>query len=158
MAVGVHAEKFNIVTNDQGRMQNCKFSVLHRKYPFLASLVQKSKFSVLSWNLLPWLIRIYRIQRWCSLFLFFRLRTQIPLLGRVSPKNQNCLSLELELSQNLLVLLRYIEFNGDVHSFCLARKDLFYGWNLEPRLILICRIRCWFSFYSFSDWKYPFLG
>ena len=29
-------------------------------------------------------------------------------------------------------------------------------WNLLPRLIRICRIRWWCSFFSVLDWKYPF--
>ena len=59
------------------------------------------------------------------------------------------------------------KINGDVHSTVLEPKQPFYskfvsknqncwGWNLEPTLILICRIRWRFSFYSFLDWEYPF--
>ena len=35
-------------------------------------------------------------------------------------------------------------------------KIICWSWNLEFRLIRICRIRRWFSFYSFLYWKYPF--
>ena len=42
---GPRTEKFNIVSNDRGRTQNLDFSVLDPKYPFWASLVQKSKSS-----------------------------------------------------------------------------------------------------------------
>ena len=38
-------EKFNIVSNNHGRTQNCDFSVIDRKYSFGASLVKKSKLS-----------------------------------------------------------------------------------------------------------------
>ena len=30
------------------------------------------------------------------------------------------------------------------------------SWNIEPRLIRICRIRWWFLWFSFVGWKYPF--
>ena len=35
-------------------------------------------------------------------------------------------------------------------------KIVCWSWNLNWRLILICKIRWWFSFYSFLDWKYRF--
>ena len=35
-------------------------------------------------------------------------------------------------------------------------KIVSLSWNLELRLIRMCRIRWWFSFYSFLDWKYLF--
>ena len=47
------------------------FLVFDRKYPFSANLVQKVKIISLSWNLVGRLIRICRIQRYCSLFWFF---------------------------------------------------------------------------------------
>ena len=31
-----------------------------------------------------------------------------------------------------------------------------WSWSLAPRPIRICRIRWWFCFFSFLDWKYPF--
>ena len=68
MSVGPHAEKFNIVTTMDAR-KKCDFSVLDRKYPFRASLVQKIKIISVSWNLGSRLIRISRIQLWSSLFL-----------------------------------------------------------------------------------------
>ena len=39
--------------------------------PLWANLVQKIKDVSLSWNLVPTVIRICRIQWWCSLFLFY---------------------------------------------------------------------------------------
>ena len=44
------------------------FSILEWKHPFWANLVQKIKIVSLSWNLVPTLIRISRIQWWCSFF------------------------------------------------------------------------------------------
>ena len=45
LSVGPGTEKFNIVRNSHGCTQNCDFFVLDRKYPFRASLAQKSKLS-----------------------------------------------------------------------------------------------------------------
>ena len=53
------------------------FPVLDRKHRLWANLVQKIKIVSLSWNLVPRLIRIYRIQQWCSLFCF---RWETPFL------------------------------------------------------------------------------
>ena len=44
------------------------FSVLDWKHPFWANLVQKIKIVSLSWNLVPRIIRIRRIQWGCSFF------------------------------------------------------------------------------------------
>ena len=35
-------------------------------------------------------------------------------------------------------------------------KIVYWSWNLEPRLIRICRIRWGFSIFPFPDWKYYF--
>ena len=54
----------------QNSMIMFTFSVLDRKYSFWANLVQKSKIVSLSWNLVPRLTWICRIQ-WSFSFLFF---------------------------------------------------------------------------------------
>ena len=41
MSVGPLVEKFNMVSNDHGRMHKCDFSVFDRKFPFWANLVKK---------------------------------------------------------------------------------------------------------------------
>ena len=43
MSVRPRAGKFNIVCKDQARTQKYDFSILDRKYPFWANLVQKIK-------------------------------------------------------------------------------------------------------------------
>ena len=63
------------------------FSVFDQKYPFWANLVQKLKIVCSELNLIPTLIRIFRIQWRCS-FICFRL--EIPFLGKLRPKNKNC--------------------------------------------------------------------
>ena len=56
--------------NMQNSMVMFTFSVFDQKYPFRAKLVQKTKILSLTWNLVPRLIQICKIQWWCSLFLF----------------------------------------------------------------------------------------
>ena len=43
VSVNPRAKKFNIVRNDHGHMQRCKFSVLDRKHPFWANSAQNIK-------------------------------------------------------------------------------------------------------------------
>ena len=64
--------KFGTYTNSnmQNSMVMFILSVFDWKYPFWANLVQKVKIISLSWNLVPRLIRVCRIQWWYSLFLF----------------------------------------------------------------------------------------
>ena len=69
MSVDFHAEKFNIVSNDHGRTDRYDFSDFDRKFPFwVNSIKKKIKILSLSWNLVPRLIQVYRIQWRCSLF------------------------------------------------------------------------------------------
>ena len=64
--------KFGTYTNSnmQSSMVMFIYFVFDWKYPFWANLVQKSKIISSSWNLVPGLIRICRIQWCCSRFLF----------------------------------------------------------------------------------------
>ena len=55
----------------QRHMQRCKFSILDGKHPFWANLPQKIKIVSLSWNLVPRLIQICKIQWWCFFFSIF---------------------------------------------------------------------------------------
>ena len=63
------------------------FAVLDQKYSFWENLVQNIKIANLSCNLVPRLIRICSIQ-WYSSFNLFRL--EIPFLGKIGPKDENC--------------------------------------------------------------------
>ena len=75
------------------------FSLFDRKCPFSANLVQKVKIISLSWNLVPALIRIYRIQWRCPPFLF---SIRMPFLGKFRPKCQNCqFQVKLDMYTNL---------------------------------------------------------
>ena len=120
------------------------FSVLDRKHPFWANLVQKIKIVSLGWNLVPRLIWICKIEWWCSLFLFL---TGSTFWGKLGPKNSNCPS-KLKLGtktksnmQNLLVVLTFsvLEYK---HSFWANLVQNIKSSNLVPRLIIrICRIQ-----------------
>ena len=63
------------------------FSVLQRKYSFWANFVQKGIIVSLSRILVTRLIRIYRIQWHCSVFLF---ETGNTFLGKFGEESQNC--------------------------------------------------------------------
>ena len=101
------------------------------------------------------LIRICRTQ-WRCFFICFRLET--PYLGKFSLKKWK-LSVSAEIWY--IVWLKYEDLSGDVHSFyfltiLLFMANLFqkikivcWSWNLERRLIWICKIRCWCSFILF---------
>ena len=65
---------------------------------------RKSKLLSLSWNLVPKLIRICRIQWWCSLFCFW---SEMPFLGKCGPKCLNC-HLRLNLLASLVRICRII--------------------------------------------------
>ena len=70
MSVGPRAEKFNIVSNDYGRTYKSDFSVSDREHCFWTNFVQNIIIASLSWNSVPRLIRLCRIQWCCSIFLF----------------------------------------------------------------------------------------
>ena len=61
--------------------------------PFLANLVKKIKTVSESWNLVPWPIRIWRIQWWCF---FFCCRLETFFYFNFFSKTQNCWSWNLD--------------------------------------------------------------
>ena len=65
--------KFGTYTNSnmQNSMVMFIYFVFDWKYPFWANLVQKIKIISWSWNLVPGLIQICRIQWCCSRYFFF---------------------------------------------------------------------------------------
>ena len=68
-------------------MQNSlfTFSVLEHENPFLVNLVQKIKIFSLNWNLLPRLIRLYKLNNDVHFFCF---KQQISFLGKIVSKTQ----------------------------------------------------------------------
>ena len=81
--------KFGTWTNSnmQNSMAMFIFSAFRWDYPFWANLVQLIKIVRLSWNLVPRLIRICKINVMVHL-IYFRLK--IPFFGKFGPKYQNC--------------------------------------------------------------------
>ena len=139
----------------QNSMVIFTFSVFDWKSTFWANLVQKIKIVCLSWNLVPTLIRAFRIQWWYSLFL---LLIGNPLFGQIWSKK---LKLSVQGKTLYLNWFKYAEFNSDVHFFRFGRKysdwDNFFqsikiiswSWNLVPILIRICKIQWWYSLFLF---------
>ena len=74
--------------NMENSMVLFTFFMLDGKNPFLANLVKKMVPVSFSRNVVPRLIRIYKIQQWCSLFLFQIKKT--PFLRKFGPNHQNC--------------------------------------------------------------------
>ena len=147
VSVSPHTEKFNKASNDHGRTHMCDFSVFVGIYPFLANFVKKIKIVSLSWILVPRLIRICRIEWWCSLF---PVLTGNTLFGKIWTKSQNC-QFKIKFgtctnsnTQSLMVVFtfsildRISPFWANLFQ---KIKVVSLIWNLVPRLIRICRIQ-----------------
>ena len=134
-------------------------SVLDRKYPFWANLVQKIKVVSLRWNLVPRLIQICKIQWWCSIFLFYNRNS---FFGQFGPVNQNC-QFKLKLStyansnmQNSMVMI-ISSVLGWKYPFWVSLvekvKIVSLSWNLVPRPIWIMYNSMAMFNFSVSNWK-----
>ena len=87
VSVGYCVEKFDIVSNEHGPMQKCKFYVLDRKYPFWVSLVQKS---ILSVQVKFCTKTNSTMQNSVVMFIFFHFPPKISFLGKFIPKKKKC--------------------------------------------------------------------
>ena len=110
----VFGQKYGVWDN---LFQKSTFSVFDRKYPFSANLIQKVKTISWSWNLVPRLIQLCRIQWWCSLFLFLIGNT---LFGQIWPRKLK-LSVQGETwyltnsnMQNSLVMFTFFCFRQEI--------------------------------------------
>ena len=133
-----------------------RFFRFRPEIPFLSKIGRKKiKIVSLSWNLVPRLIRICKIQWWCSLCPFFIGST---LFGQTWSRNQNCLfKLKFGTSTNLHMQNSMVLFIFSVWD----QKQPFWanlvqkirlvslGWTLVPRVIRIYRIQWWCSFFLF---------
>ena len=72
--------------DDHGHTQRCEFSVLDRKHPFWANLAQKIKIASLSF----WYAEQFAYAEFYGDVHFFCFRPEIPFLGNIGQKNQNC--------------------------------------------------------------------
>ena len=120
------------------------FSGLDRKHPFCANLVQKIKIVSLSWNLVPRLIRICKIEWWCSLFPFLARST---FWGKLGPKNSNCPS-KLRLGtktnsnmQNSLVVLTLSVLEYKRFFWANVVQNIESSDLVRRLIIRICRIQ-----------------
>ena len=135
----------------------CSFcSDLDWKYPFWANLVQKMKIVRLSWNLVPRLIWICRIQShveftfsvfgWeCSFEVDFILEAEVWQLV-ISNMQNSCRSLFSNFDEIYSFWVNLVQKIKRVSVNC----------NLVYRLIWMWRIYRVCSFCSDLDWKYPF--
>ena len=131
------------------------FFVLDGKYLICTNLVHKIRIVISSWNLVPRLIQICRIQWRPSIFL---LRPEILFLGKFGPKNEDW-RFKLKFGtqnnsnmQNSIMVFTFSVFERK-HPFwlCLVQKIEIanLSWNLVPTIIRICRIQWWCSLFLF---------
>ena len=139
--------KFDAYTNSnmQNSMVVFTFLVFDRKCSFWVNLVQKVRIISLSWNLVPTLIRISRIQWWCLLSGFDQ---EYPFWANLVQKIK-IVSLRWDF---ILKLIQICTIQGWYSILSFSTENTFFGtiwskkikivslrWNLIPRLILICR-------------------
>ena len=148
--------KFGTCTNSNMQNSMVMFicSVFDQKYSFLANLVQKVKIIRWSWNLLPRLIWVCRIQWCCSLFCFL---IEIHFLGKFGSKSKNYqLKLKFGSCTNSNMLNSIVMFTFFVYDW----KYVFWR-NLVQKIKIISL--SWNSFnghrhfFCFSL-EIPFLG
>ena len=149
----------------QSSMGMFTFFFYGRKYPFWENLVLKIKIVSLRSNLISILIRICRIQWWCSLF--FRFQPEVLFLGKFGPKIQNCqFKMKLDTStnsniHNSMVMITFFFVFDRTYSFWAnlvqKLKIVSLKWNLITGLIRICRIRWCCSLFRFRP-EILFLG
>ena len=115
--------QLKLCTKTNSNMQNSvvlfTFSFLVRKHPLWANLVQKIKIVCLSWNLVLRLIWIFRIQSWCSGFLF---NTEVPFLLNVEQflSQRPCGSRDVEIGStafSFVAVCLWIDFVHCLKSF-----------------------------------------
>ena len=103
-------------SNMQNSVTLFTFFIFDWKYPFCANLVQNVKIVSLSWNLVPRLVRIWKIQSWCSLFLFLIGNT---LLGENFVQKVKIVSLKSDshLPSKKMLLLHWKPFKYEKNAF-----------------------------------------
>ena len=119
---------------------------------FLGNFGPKFKIDCLKWNLAPRLVWICRIHCWCLLSQF---STGILFFDKFDPKNQNCLfklKFGTKTDSNIHNLMGMLYFSAFDKKYLflgnlLEKNQNCWGWNLKPRIIRICTIRWWFSFF-----------
>ena len=132
-------------------------SVIDRKLPFWANLVQKPKIVSLSWHLVPRLTRICNVElNGAVRFLYFRPET--PFLDKFGPKTQNC---QFKLTFGTWTNSKMQNSMAMFIFYILDRKYSFWknlvqkveiaslSWNLVARLIPINKTQWCCSLFLF---------
>ena len=118
MSVGPRAEKFNLVSNDDGRMHKCNFSVFDWKFPFWANLVRKIRIVGLAEI---WYLHWFEYAEFNGGIHFSCFRWEAPFLGKFGSKNHNCqfkLKFATETNsnmQNSMVVFTFSVLDGKHH-------------------------------------------
>ena len=118
---------------------------------FWANLVNQIKITCSRRNWLP------RIWWQCSLFLLW---TRNSLYGHNWSKKKSELYQILSNILNWMMELIFLFWTGNTifwANFLHQIKRFYLTWNFVPRLIWICWIRWWFTFFLFQP-EIPFLG
>ena len=125
--------------------------LFYHKWFFWANLVENVKIVSVKWNLIPRLIRIYRIQ-WGYFLL------EMPFLSKCGLNCQYCqFKVKLNTKTNLNIWKSMMVFTFFVFDQkCPFWTNLFQNvkiislsWNLVSRLIWICRIQWCCSIFLF---------
>ena len=129
---------------------------------FWGNLVQKIEIVSLQWNLIPRLIRTFRIQWWRSLFLFI---PEILFLRKFGPKNedwqfklkfgtQNNSNMQYSMTMLTLSVLDWkCSFGGNLVQ---KVKIVSLSWILVSNLIRILQNSMMLFTFSIFNQKYPF--
>ena len=123
--------KFGTKTNLNKRnsMMMFTFSVSDHKYRSWANFVQKFKIICSKWNLIQRLIWICKIQWWCLFYMFYT-ENSYPFWKIWSKKSQSHVHFFVFSTRSIY----FFKFFPKIQIVC-------WSWNLEPRLIWICKIR-----------------
>ena len=123
--------------------------VSYRRYS-RANLVEKLKIVNLRQNLVLTLIRISRMQWWCSLLFW----PETPTLSKFDTKNRTCqfvLKLGCSNIQNSMVITIFTIFNQKYPfwvNLVQNIKTVIFWWNLVAKLIRLCKIQWWCSLFQ----------
>ena len=129
------------------------------KIPFWTNLVEKFKIVCSKWNMILRLFWICKIQ-W--LYPFCVLDWKQPFFCKFGPINQNW-QFELKFGtwtntnmKNSIAMLICTFWTISIFFWEICSKIVCWNWNLEARLIWICKI--WWWFFLFFRQEIPLLG
>ena len=151
------------IKNYYFRLNECSFfPALHQKCRFWANLVQKIKIVILSWNFI--LKFVFFKLKFCNqtnmnmrnsmvMLIFSALDRKYHFFG---PKNQNCFfklkfrsqpNLNMQNSMMMLIFSPLHQKYRFQPNLVQKIKIVILSWNLVLKLIWVCRIRWWCTFF-----------